>query len=488
MEIMKLFKKALVASAIIGTTVGAQAATIAPSSMMNLSAEGVLYKVAPVADLVTFDVVVDKLHPATSRITLTFDSKFEIGAADCASGSVFQIVGQGKGYCGDIAFDYGTGSFTFDNVVVTNGDATKGEVDTLSFDVNIGNPLLNFSAFRVLIGQHDFDGLATDPAAPATPGVNTVLISGESWVDYESKEGAAPNAVIETGRGQISQEVSQFSWTVTTELDGVIERDVQQTFVDVAGNTVLTDVLNYTLSNDEGMLLALTGTTIEVEYTGDFEDVDAFGTGVMGAISTPVFSMSTGATDIDTVTSTYVSGTTVGYAVDGSANKETHTYTPGTLTTTTIPVTGSTSGVATVTVSGTGTLPTGGHVIASAATGEWELDATIINVPYFPVNYADTSSSVHIANEAKADADVIVTAIDNNGTEYGPLNLGFDAMGNTVTKVSQTAIATLFGITDPTKLSVTFNIDADEEDVSAHAFTQNTKGRSEVSNSQLKGK
>ena len=62
-----------------------------------------------------------------------------------------------------------------------------------------------------------------------------------------------------------------------------------------------------------------------------------------------------------------------------------------------------------------------------------------------------------------------------------------DLAGDTVTKVSQTAIMSLFGLTDSTKLSVTFNIDADSDEVSAYAYTQaDGKGRSEISNSQMK--
>ena len=93
-----------------------------------------------------------------------------------------------------------------------------------------------------------------------------------------------------------------------------------------------------------------------------------------------------------------------------------------------------------------------------------------------------------MTNEADEVADVIISAIDDNGTEYGPVDLGIDLAGNTVTKVKPKQIKEALGIDDKTvlKLSVTFNIDAYAQDVAAYAFSQNSQGRSEVSNSQYK--
>lgn len=126
--------------------------------------------------------------------------------------------------------------------------------------------------------------------------------------------------------------------------------------------------------------------------------------------------------------------------------------------------------------------------LTDADAGEWVFDATIINVPYFPVGFEGTDTSVHFANESGASADVIVTAIDSEGETYGPVNLGEDLAKKSVTKVSQTKIMSLLGLTDATKLSVTFNIDADNGDVNAYAYTQKaTQGRTEISTSQQHG-
>ncbi len=477
---MKFFKKALIATAILGS-VGAQAATVSNSGL-KLSAEGVMYKTPVTAQKLTFDIVVDKDHPSASTITLAFDSNVDLTSALSCGGSVIQGVSAGKAACGDIGFDYGTGSFTFDNVVIKNGDATKGETDSISFDVNLGNPLYANSAFRVVLGNHDFvDSVITDP------GTNEVLVKGASNLAYSSVDAA--DVAIETGTGVIATEVSQYAYSVKTELDGVIERVAGLRFT----STSTVDTFAYNLTNNLGLGLAITGANTAVTLAGNFEDINNFTT-TTATVGSTVWSTSTGSTETDTGTVTLTAAEHAGAPTSGSSA---YTLTPlVTVTadgTTEIPVTGSVASKAVVLDTAgnnaTKAFPVGGIVIASNVdAGAWVLDATIINVPYFPVNYTATSSSVHIANESKKDADVIVTAIDNNGTEYGPLPLGFDANGNTVTKVSQGAIATLFGITDPTKLSVTFNIDADAEDVSAHAFSQNEKGRAEVSNSQLKGK
>lgn len=464
---MSLFKKALVATAILGS-ISAQAATIS-STPLSLSSEGVTYGVAPVVSTLTFDVVVDQKHPSASTITLTFDENVEFDTVACA-GSVSQGVGSGTAFCGDIGFDYGTGSFTFDNVVVTDGDASKGAVDTISFDVNLGNPLIADSAFRVVIGNHNYD--------VGTPGTNTVFVSGASSVAYSSVN--ASDALIETGSGVIATETSQFGFAITSQLNAVIERDAQVDFINLDDTTFQADVFGYSITNDETLGLALTNVTANVVLVGNFADVGTFNATV-NTTSTVNYS---GTPETTTIT--------IGLSdADLTAKTEKETLTLSDTGTVEMPVTGAVVAAAVVTGASNNVtaLPTGGHVVASGvAAGEWILDATIINVPYFPVNFTSTSTSVHIANESSAAADVIVTAIDDNGTEYGPLDLGFDLNAKTVTKVSQSVIATLFGLTDPTKLSVTFNIDADEENVSAHAFTQNDNGRSEVSNSQLKGK
>ena len=93
--------------------------------------------------------------------------------------------GTGLGVSGDITFNYGTGSFTFDNVVV------NAAARTIKFKVNLGNPLTANSSFRVTLA---------DP-----------VLSGAATVSYSS---ALAGTVIETGSGAIAEETQQFAYSV----------------------------------------------------------------------------------------------------------------------------------------------------------------------------------------------------------------------------------------------------------------------------------
>tara|TARA_B100001059_G_scaffold74397_1_gene71971 strand:- start:827 stop:2296 length:1470 start_codon:yes stop_codon:yes gene_type:complete len=488
MEIMKLFKKALLATAVFGA-MGAQAATIS-STPLKLSAEGVELKVAPTAGKLVFDVVVDKDHPSSSTITLNFDKNVDLTSL-LTGGAVTQGVGAGTAFAGDVGFNYGTGSFTFDDVVITDGDATKGETDSITFKVNLGNPLTADSAFRIVLGQHDFDTTVT--------GTNRVLVKGESTVAYVSNK--ADKTQIETGTGVIATEVSQFDFKVDTKLDGLITRDDLTSFIVGNDNAVKTDVLKYTFVNDESLGLALTGAVTRINFDGNFKGV--VGTAAPTALSAESTAAvaNTGAAigvlTLPTNASSVVNAVldTVTQTTPGTPIKDTYTNTVdfvnGASSVVDIPVTGDVTASVTVTSVSNGgvTLPTNGYVAYSGVeAGKWAIDATIINVPYLPVNAANTDTFIHFANETDKEVDVIVTAIDNNGVEYGPMNLGAKLAANTVTKISEPAMDTLFGLNGATtKLSVTFNVDADKGDVTAYAVSQNDKGRTEVSTSQQRG-
>jgi hypothetical protein len=471
---MNFFKKALVASAVVASF-GASAATLS-SDPLKMSAEGVSIGNTADDQELTFDVVVNVLHPASSTITLTFDKNFEVSTlAAAAGGVVTNTVGTGTGVSGDISFYYGTGSFTFDNVVITNGDATKGEVDSISFDVNLGNPVTADSAFRIIL----------DGAGAIGDGAGLVDLAGASVVSYSSV--TSTDVAIETGTGVISTEVSQFAFGVKTPWNGVIERVSQVTFAengDVA-TPADADTLVLTAINDESLAANVAAVGLSVVLDGNF---DNGGTALAN-------------TEFD-VANTNAQRTA---AVFGTAPAlDTVDFEDLTLTIANAEIgTGSTDDELTVVFDGlTKVIPQTGDIEATAtfaagtdkwtyteSAGEWKLDATIINVPYLPVGKEGTSSSVHFANESSSDVDVIVSAIDADGNVYAAVDLGKDFAKKTVTKVSQAELIALFDLpTDSlTKLSVTFNIDADKGDVNGYAFTTDDTGRTEISTSQQRG-
>jgi hypothetical protein len=448
---MNLFKKALVASAVVASF-GASATATLSSTPAQLSAEGVADGIVATNQNITFDVVVGTLHPAASTITLEFDATVDLDGL--TGGAVTNTPANGTGTAGNVTFDYGTGSFTFDNVVITDNDQTKGEKDTISFDINLGNPLTADSAFRITLGD------------------NVVDLSGAANVAYSAVTSGGDD--IETGSGVVAEEVSQFAFSVETALDKLIDRDDLTQYTD----TTATDTLSVTLSNDETLLAAMTAVSSILTISGDF-------TGV------PAADMDAEIATVDLVAAEAINGDEDEITITLSAaevvdNGDTDLDIIFTHAAGDIPATGD------VTVDVELDF-TNGTAVAfdyklGVAAGEWAIDATIINVPYFPVGFEGTSTSVHLSNEGASDVDVIVTAIDNNGNTYGPLDLGMDLPGDTVTKVSQTAIMSLFGLTESTKLSVTFNLDANDGVVNGYAFTSSEVGRTEISNSQLKGK
>lgn len=491
MEIMKLFKKALLATAVFGA-MGAQAATI-NNETFKLSKEGVALGVAAQASEFFLDVKVDKDHPSGSIITLTFDDKVDISSvAAAANGEVDQSVGDGVAQSGNVFFDYGTGSFTFDDVKITQADEDDGTPASISFKVNLGNPLTANSAFRIaLFNDADADGAFDD-------GEELVKVSGVSTVEYKSVASANDDTVIDTGSVQISEVASQFAFSVTEKLNELIKRDDLTTFI----NDTTTDSLAYTYTNDETMLLALQAVETSITFAGNFKGVED--AAVAADTLSVVVDATTDAEAVDVVqNSSSVTTAVVSTHAAAAASKNVYKAgldfengSNGSGLSVEIPATGDVkatvvvTGTTSQTEAGTGVeLGSNGYTLFSEVeAGEWAIDATIINVPYLPINATGTQSFIHFANETDEDVDVIVTAIDGNGNEYGPMDLGLDLPANTVYKLSMPAIDTLFSLEGAsTKLSVTFNIDADKGDVNAYAVSQNDKGRTEVSTSQQRG-
>ncbi len=484
---MKLFKKALVATAVVGAF-SAQAVTVS-SQKVQISQEGsdfglsaLVAQTAGTDDFV-LDFVVDKLTPAASTITLTFDSSVSLTNITSPDSAVNNVIGTGEGIAnvagGNAVFDYGTGSFTFDRF---NIDQNADGQDTISFDVNLGNPLTASSAFRLTLS--DFGA------------TNGVALNGEAEVCYESRDAA--DVLIETGCAPISELKSQFSFQVldANEWDGKIERVEQESFSrnsDIGSDTA--DTVKFKLSNDETLAAALTVATANLTFAGDFDNVTTNEiTAANGGISDISASTAT-VTDEDeinfvltTVTDIANTGVEQTGLVEFDAN--------GSGTAITIPTTGAINAsitfIDTTSVSGT---TTGTTVVLNDAAGSWALDATVINVPYLPLLFTDTSSSVHIANDGNSAANVMATIVTYcdaikldtcvDQTRSESVDLG-TVPANTVAKIRQGALAEAFGITDATKVSVTFNIDAYAEDISAYATVQNGEGRTEVSNSQAK--
>ncbi|WP_286233241.1 hypothetical protein [Thalassotalea sediminis] len=462
---MNLFKKALVASAVV-SAFSAHAVTVS-SDKLKISQEGVAAgNVAVTSDGVeaplVLDFVVDKLTPAASTITLTFDSSVDLSNLELAvtTSAVNNVVGSGVGTVTNGAeFNYGTGSFTFDKFQVDT--TTDTDAHTISFDVNLGNPLTASSAFRLT-----FDNIA-----------NGIVLDGNSTVCYSSVD--ASENPIESGCAQIAELVTQFDFTVSQEWDGKIERVDQVDFARLYdGTNTESDTLKFKIGNDESLAAALANVDADVTIMGNFTDLAANDFADANFGTTPVALAPAVNGDEDEVTFQIANadfaseGANAGTSVAGYVRFDSNAISS------VIPETGAIMVEADFTDGTESTKVT-------VAGGSWELDATVINVPYMPVLFDNTSSSVYIANESANAANVLATAIDEDGNEYPSVDLG-DVPGTTVMKFKQGTLASAFGLTEATKLSITFNIDGYAQDVSAYATIENEGGRTEVSNSQAK--
>ncbi|TMO69990.1 hypothetical protein [Pseudoalteromonas aurantia] len=475
---MKLLKKALLATAIVGTF-GANAATVS-STPVKLSAEGVAAKKSAADVPFDVDFVIAKETAAASKIVLTFDAGVSVSdladALDAGSENVINDPNTGKGTIYDdgqttgtklVEFDYGTGSFTFDKF-----KANK-TANTIEFVVNLGNPLTANSAFRM-----SFEGAA---------GVDFV---GAANVAYKSSTTAGVE--IETGTGVLATTESQFSFKVSQPYNGLIERLEKKTFSKKGDDSTDAgiDALKLTFNDKQTKLqAALIASTNTVELTGNFSNGGAT-TGTITNTENSNFAVSaSGTAALSAVGSAVNQKLTISLpdaAITNAGVDSPITVTYDSGQTKVIPVTGAITAKVTATITNASGTPS--IVIAdSVDAGKWALDATVINIPYFPVGFTGLSTSVHFANESANKANVLVSAIDTDGKEYsGSLT---DLAGNTVTKVSQGTIMTALGLESDSsyKLSVTFNIDANTGDVNAYAFSNAGDARQALVTSQEKG-
>ncbi|NRD74683.1 hypothetical protein HQQ94_15930 [Shewanella sp. VB17] len=466
----KIFTASLLAAA-VAMSFSASAVTIGSTTITQLSQEGVAQGVTTGVIPLEFDVTVQAEHPAGSTITLTFDDKVDLGAIAVAGGVVTQSPAGGKGAAGDLGFDYGTGSFTFDNVVV---DTVAG---TIMFDVNLGNPLTANSAFRVTIGAHGYGTLTGDPLGD---GNDVVDLSGATSVTYASETAGA--VAIEAGTGVVAEEVSQFAFSVPTKFDQLIDRTVLTQFAD----TTVADQLQYTINNNEALeaslsivsgFVVLDGTFTGLVSVANAAGTNDFATGSFADPGNPVVSAG-----FDELTMALIVAEIGAVGADVTEDIDFALVTAAT----DIPETGAITASLLLTPSNGGAAEF--TVASNIAAGEWALDSSIVNVPYLPVGFGLTPN-VEIANEMATNSDIQIRGFDQNGVVYPLTMLPFQANANTVTKVSEADIETAFGLAadSKTKLSVTFVIDADADKISVAPYYRQNESRINVLSDQYKG-
>jgi hypothetical protein len=465
---MNFFKKALIATAVAGTFGVVHAADLTDAVVAH-SIQGL--EVTGAADSSVRVIVREQLE-AGDLITLVF------GEGVDTTGLTVDV--DGTPNAGDLNIIYGSGTYTLKQHADT--DLTK---NTLVLEVETGDPVTKDSSFEVSVPAA---GYVVAKVAQAT-----VTYSAESGLTGDPKDLTGDNV------GLLITTQDQYAATVKTPFNGIIERVNQVTFeskgdlfANASNDADVDDGVLFDITDDQSLLnaVAAAGSELTVKLTANVKDYNAdmvtateavllqsdktavaagAGAATMGKTSDTVATIVIGA---DNTAATSANEFEDFYAVltaPSAAGK-------------TLPVTSFDADLE---------FDFGGAAafkVSDLDAGEWKLDATVINVPYFPVGYDGTSTSIHLANESASDVDVIVSAIDNNGMVYTGVNLGAKIAGETVTKVSQATIMSLFDITVPTKLSVTFNIDADDGEVNGYAFSSSAAGRAQLANSQQKGK
>lgn len=466
MEIMKLFKKALVATAIFGA-MGAQAADLT-DAVKSTSKQGL--EVAAAAPESSVRVIVRQQLEAGDQITLVF-GKGVTGITAVATDGAGDA--QGTSANNELGLVYGSGTYKLTPASVSTTDG----VTTVVLTVKTGDPVTKDSSFEVQVRGANFDKTKATEA--------TVTYSAKSGLDGSAKDTTGDNS------GSFIILKDQYSAVVKSKANGIIQRDNLKVFKSgYAGTDVDTDSIILTITDTQTLLSAANDTLVQATVTveGDFSST-AFDTianfavagGTNTTVGTPVR-----ATDKKSVSFTLTDTATA----NGIAGDYTITLNNATQDIK------ATDFKATVVVdaSTASTTNTKQEVITKADAGKWELDATIINVPYFPVGFEGVSSSVHFANETSSATDVIITAIGTDGTTYSSGNQADFLAKQQVTKVSQGTIMSLLkdskgnSVPAGTKLSVTFNIDANDGEVNAYAFSSTSTGRQSLVTSQQKGK
>ncbi|NOU51804.1 hypothetical protein HG263_14800 [Pseudoalteromonas sp. JBTF-M23] len=467
---MKLFKKALVATAIFGA-MGAQAADLT-DAVKSTSKQGL--EVAAAAPASSVRAIVREQLEAGDQITLTFGAGVTGITSVAVDGNNDATATAADNQLGLV---YGSGTYKLTPVSVT----TTSGITTVVLEVKTGDPVTKDSSFEIQVRGAN---IAKAKAAEAT-------------VTYSAKSGLTGAAKDTTGdnNGSFIVLKDQYSASIKTKANGVIQRDNVKIFKSgaVATNNTDADTIVITLADAQTLLSPANGVNAQAKVTieGDFSStafdagtlaanftITGQGTNTVGNLARANDKKSISFTVTDTAANDGIAGDYT-ITMDNAAQDIK-----------------ATAFIASLSVDADTTSATNNaqEVLAKVDAGKWELDATIINIPYFPVGFSGINTSVHFANESSAAADVIITAISEAGTTYSTANMVDYLPAKKVLKVSQDTVRSLLkdskGNTVPenTKLSVTFNIDANDGDVNAYAFSQKDGvGRQSLVTSQQKG-
>jgi hypothetical protein len=468
---MKQVFNASILAAAVALSFGASAADVQISKKLNITTEAAAAGVAS----------------ATYAADFTFYNRQELSAGDVVTltfpiGTVF----------GAVSTAVGSGVGTFDAPVVALGTATVAP--TIKLTVATGSPVLNNS--KTVVSMAAF-----------LPKVGNGVYTAADGFSGAAKDTTGTNSVALTTAS--AQEVA----SVSTKFNGFIKRDARGTFETSKGTLVAEVSISRPAADTVAGVVAES-----LVFTGkDFDKVTSVAAGICddGAMPTitmtldqPLMSCTAPASLVSVPATLDCSGA----VCVAPAKPDTATFNTALLTANlaaaVAPATGFAGNIAVAFTSDkTKTFPVGSLTsdrlveylkvtatknpeytyIKAADAGKFQLDASVVNVPYLPVGYA-LSPNVEIANAGSTDAAIQLEGFDQNGVAYGPVSLSKVAAKKALTKVSESDIQTAFGLaaTDGKKLSVTFVLDADAADITLAPYYRQNESRVNVLSDQYK--
>lgn len=479
----KVFKASLVATT-IAFAFAANAADVSINPVTTVTNEAVLTKTA--------------IKPAATTVTIY--NRQELSAGDKVTLSF--PLGTVLPLAANIFVDKGNATASFSAPAITPATTTVGP--KITYELLVGNPLTANSKIDVKI---DFTANGTNPETytantAATPTV-ALYVPASGSVVYEARDGFT-NAVKDTtgtGTGTPNQAAliktqAQEVVSLKTEFDGFVQRLARNLFVNTKGSAVSTTAAKAVLSVQQPTA------TVTAAIVANQDLVVLKADGSLAGLTSVVISDGTNSvtvpaasftasnpaapTVLDTVTFDVSAGLPAAL-VAGTATAADWTITataaaaPATIPLRTFTVTRK--------VTYDGVAPTADHVSTTAfAAGEFQLDATLVNVPYLPVGYEQFSSTVEISNLSAADAEVSVEAVGKTGKKYGPVVLSKKAAKGAVTSFFESDFFTAFGLAKGSneKLSVSFAIDANEKDITVVPYYREGTARVNVIADQYK--
>lgn len=442
----KVFKASLVA-ATVAFAFGANAADVAVDPVLTMTNEAVLTNTAIAAYEATVIVYNRQELSAGDKVSLTFPLGTVLPAA------------------ADITIDKGAATATFGTITITPATATVGP--KVNFELLVGNPLLANSKIEITLG-----------GAPAT------FIPKAGNVVYEARDGFTDAVKDTTGTGTgtpnqatLITTAAQEVVSLKTPFNGFVERLARITFNANKGSRTAVLNVREPAALIKAAVLAPAAANDVVVLKAD---------GHLGGLAS--LTITDGANPITVNAANFTASNpaapavldTVTFAADGLVSAAVAAGTDWTISVT--PAGGATAIplrnftlTRKVTYEGVGGFAN--HVASSEfAAGKFQLDATVVNVPYLPVGYAHLSPVVEITNQGSTDAEISVEAVGKTGIKYGPVVLAKKAKKAGLTSVFESDLAGAFNLPKGSdeKLSVTFVIDADETNVSLAPYYTNS--------------